>query len=47
MAEPRRQRRLRCQWQAVDDRYALEKLAQVYKMLVPEAPPFSITQSTS
>lgn len=35
MAESRRQREIRCEWESVQDRHASEKLALVYKILVP------------
>lgn len=38
MAEPKRQRPVRCQNQYVYDRLASEKIAQVYRWLVHEEP---------
>ncbi len=36
MAERRRQRKLSCQLHSLADRHGVQKLAQVYRWLVPE-----------
>lgn len=39
MAEPKRQRRLRCQIHYQPDRHVPQKMSQVYRWLVPQEEP--------
>jgi hypothetical protein len=45
MAEPRRQRTVRCQIHFLPDRHVSQKMSQVYRWLVPELEPTSAAPS--
>ena len=46
MAEPKRQRSVRCQFHYLPDRHVPQKMSQVYQWLVPQGEPGTLPQSS-